>query len=103
MPRHACGLLSLILLQPLLLWLLSRTSFFQLYDCSLEASVPCGNNGRTVKYAVAASGKSARGGFHTPHHPCCLLSLFLMQPLLLWLCRRFLECADFRVKLAGFH
>ena len=33
-------MLSLLLLQPLLLWLWSRTSFFQLYDCLLEASVP---------------------------------------------------------------
>ena len=39
-PRHACCSLSLLLLQPLSLWLWSRTSFFQLYDCLLEASVP---------------------------------------------------------------
>ena len=40
MPHHARCLLNSLLSQPLLLWLLSGTSFSQLYDCSLEASVP---------------------------------------------------------------
>ena len=63
MPDHACCLLNLLLLQPLLLWLLSGTSFSQLYDCSLEASVPAATTVEAVKYAVATSKQSARGGF----------------------------------------
>ena len=79
MPHHACCLLSLLLLQPLLLWLLSGTSFSQLYDCSLEASVPAATTvwspaqqqhccqkcmqETTFKCAMATSKQSTRGGF----------------------------------------
>ena len=87
--------------QPLLLWLLSGTSFSQLYDCSLEASVPAATTvwspaqqqyycqkymqETTYKYAVATSKQSARGIFYMPRHACGLLSLLLLRPLLLWL------------------
>ena len=40
----------------------SRTSFFQFYDCSLEASVSAAATVEAVKYAVAASRQSAPGG-----------------------------------------
>ena len=46
MPHHTCCLLSLLLFQQLLCWMLSKTSFSQLYD--LAGSIcPCSNNGRS--------------------------------------------------------
>ena len=35
---------------------------------SLEASVPTATTVEAVKYAMATSKQSARGGFHMPHH-----------------------------------
>ena len=55
MPHHACCLLNLLLSQPLLLWLLSGTSFFQLYDGSLEASVPASTTGGRQHSSITAA------------------------------------------------
>ena len=41
-----------------------------------------------MKFAMATSRQPARGGFHTPHHACCLLSLRALQHLLLWMLSR---------------
>ena len=61
-PHNACFLLSLLLFQQLLLWMLSRTSLSQLYELLLEASVPAATTIEAVKYAVASSRQSAQGG-----------------------------------------
>ena len=61
-PHHACCLLSLRLLQQLLLWMLSRTSSPS-STILAGAAVPAATEVEAVKYALATSGQSARGGF----------------------------------------
>ena len=87
MPHHACCMLSLLLVQPLLLWMLTGTSSSQIH--ALAGSIcPCSNNSRGSRVCRGVFKAVRPRRFHTSLHACCLQSLLLVQPLLLWVCRR---------------
>ena len=71
--HHACCLLCLLLLQPLLLWLLSRTSLSRLYSCSLEESVPAQQ--RSKQSSMQRQLQAVRPGFSHASSPVLLAVL----------------------------